>query len=148
MLRHEGQTVAMELAAALHHSRDAGPGTCAGLRSQKTASSGLRPGVLTEQQGGGSHGRLRLGMFLSASVLPLAFIPSCAALILPFHGARSRRATCSFQLEVFQYLSDVSLIRLECEAATIPFNDAIQYSSALLKVRVFPNHFLLHLVLS
>ena len=44
---------------------------------------------------------------------------------------------CSLQLEVFQYLSDVSLIRLECEAATIPFNDAIQYASALRKVSAF-----------
>ena len=38
-LRHERQTVAMELAAALHHSRDVGPGTHAGLRAQKAASS-------------------------------------------------------------------------------------------------------------
>ena len=30
----------MELAAALHHSRDVGPGTHAGLRAQKAASSG------------------------------------------------------------------------------------------------------------
>ena len=43
ILRHEQQTVAMELAAALHHSRDAGPGTYAGLRAQKTASSGRPP---------------------------------------------------------------------------------------------------------
>ena len=47
MLRHERQTVAMELAAALHHSRDGGLGTSEGLRAQKTASSGGRPGVLT-----------------------------------------------------------------------------------------------------
>ena len=39
-LRHERQTVAMELAAALHHSRDVGPGTHAGLRAQKAAGSG------------------------------------------------------------------------------------------------------------
>ena len=45
MLRHELQTVAMELAAALHHSRDVGPGKNDGLRAQKTASSGKRPGV-------------------------------------------------------------------------------------------------------
>ena len=50
MLRHERQTVAMELAAALHHSRDAGPGTYDGLRAQKTASSGKRPGVLSEPE--------------------------------------------------------------------------------------------------
>ena len=47
MLRHERQTVAMELAAALHHSRDAGPGTYDGLQAQKTASSGKR---LTEPE--------------------------------------------------------------------------------------------------
>ena len=39
-LRHERQTVALEVAAALHHSRDVGPGTHAGLRAQKAASSG------------------------------------------------------------------------------------------------------------
>ena len=50
MLRHERQTVAMELAAALHHSRDGGLGTSVGLRAQKTASSGGRPGVLTEPE--------------------------------------------------------------------------------------------------
>ena len=50
MLRHERQTVAMELAAALHHSRDVGPGKDDGLRAQKTASSGKRPGVLTEPE--------------------------------------------------------------------------------------------------
>ena len=42
-------TVAAELAVALHHSRDVGPGTHVGLRAQKTASSGgRRPGVLKE----------------------------------------------------------------------------------------------------
>ena len=51
MLRHKRQTVAMELAAALHHSRDVGPGTHVGLRAQKTASSGgRRPGVLKEPE--------------------------------------------------------------------------------------------------
>ena len=44
-LRHERQTVAMELAAALHHSRDVGPGTHAGLRAQKAASSREEAGV-------------------------------------------------------------------------------------------------------
>ena len=41
--------------SSLHHSRDAGPGTYDGPRAQKTASSGQRPGVLTEPepQGGG-----------------------------------------------------------------------------------------------
>ena len=53
-LEHDRQTVAMELAAALHHSRDVGPGSHIGLWAQKTASSGQRPGVLTElePQGG------------------------------------------------------------------------------------------------
>ena len=40
MLRHERQTVAMELAAALHHSRDVGPELNEGLQAQKAASSG------------------------------------------------------------------------------------------------------------
>ena len=48
MLRHERQTVAMELAAALHHSRDAGPELYEGLRAQTTASSGMRPAPLVE----------------------------------------------------------------------------------------------------
>ena len=66
MLRHERQTVAMELAAALHHSRDAGLGTYDGprakatageevenathnvLRHQKTPHPGERPGILAE----------------------------------------------------------------------------------------------------
>ena len=53
-LRHERPTVAMELAAALHHSRDVGPWKNDGLRAQTTASSRKRPGVLTEPdpQGG------------------------------------------------------------------------------------------------
>ena len=40
MLRHERQTVRMELAAALHHSWGGGLGTHEGLRAQKTASAG------------------------------------------------------------------------------------------------------------
>ena len=48
MLRHERQTVAVELAAALHHSRDGGRETYNGLWAPKTASLGGRPGVLTE----------------------------------------------------------------------------------------------------
>ena len=40
MLRHERQTVRMELAAALHHSWGGGLGTHEGLRVQKTASAG------------------------------------------------------------------------------------------------------------
>ena len=51
MLRHERQTVAMELAAALHHSRNGGRETYYGLRAPKTASSGgRRPGVLKEPE--------------------------------------------------------------------------------------------------
>ena len=38
-LRHERMTVRMELAAALHHSRDVGPGKNDGLRAQKTVNS-------------------------------------------------------------------------------------------------------------
>ena len=49
MLRHGWQTVAMELAATLHHSRDARPNvTHNASRGQTTASSGTRPGVLKE----------------------------------------------------------------------------------------------------
>ena len=50
MLRHERQTVAMELAAALHQSRDGGRQTYYGLRAPRTASSGGRPGVLKEPE--------------------------------------------------------------------------------------------------
>ena len=51
MLRHERQTVAMELAAALHHSRDVGPEQHDALREHKTASSGgERPGVLKDPE--------------------------------------------------------------------------------------------------
>ena len=50
MLRHERQTVAMELAAALHHSRDVGPEKNDGLWAQTAASSGGRPGVLKEPE--------------------------------------------------------------------------------------------------
>ena len=40
MLRHERQTVRMELAAALHHSWGGGLETHEGQRAQKTASAG------------------------------------------------------------------------------------------------------------
>ena len=49
-LRHELMTVRMELAAALHHSRDGGCETFYGLRAPKTASSEERPGVLKEPE--------------------------------------------------------------------------------------------------
>ena len=48
MLRQERQTVAMELAAALHHSCDVGFGTNDGLRAQTTASAGKRLAPLEE----------------------------------------------------------------------------------------------------
>ena len=48
-LRNERQTVAMELAAALHHSRDARSNVVhSALLGQKTASSGTRPAPLKE----------------------------------------------------------------------------------------------------
>ena len=59
MLRHERQTVAMELAAALHHSRDAGPGMHVGPRAQKTASSGQRHSVLMEPEPPHGEGQSR-----------------------------------------------------------------------------------------
>ena len=40
----------MELAAALHHSRDGGRVSNYGLRAPKTASSGRLPGVLKEPE--------------------------------------------------------------------------------------------------
>ena len=49
MLRHERQTVAMELAAALHPSLD-GEREVYDVQAQKTASSGEPPGVLTEPE--------------------------------------------------------------------------------------------------
>ena len=69
MLRHERQTVPMELAAALHHSRDVGLGTNDGLRAQTTASSGKRPGVLTEPESQG--GAVTVG-YVAAPVPTLA----------------------------------------------------------------------------
>ena len=48
-LRHERMTVATELAAALHHSRDGWRATNDGLRARKTVSSGgMRPAPLSE----------------------------------------------------------------------------------------------------
>ena len=93
-LRHERQTVAMELAAALHHSRDVGPGTYAGLRAQKAASSreevehaqhvgpraqktpipGKRPGVLKEP---GAQGVAASTRYVAAAV-PLLGAPRLA----------------------------------------------------------------------
>ena len=51
LLRQDRQTVAMEFAAALHHSPDARPNeTHSAPRRQTTASSGTRFGVLTEPE--------------------------------------------------------------------------------------------------
>ena len=62
-LLHERQTVAMELAAALHHSRDARSNVVhEAPRGQKTASSWTQPEPLvevSEPQVGSSHRRLR-----------------------------------------------------------------------------------------
>ena len=61
MLRHERQTVAMELAAALHHSRDGG--ACDELRPAGTEDSQFRWAAGRPEgaraAGRGSHGRLR-----------------------------------------------------------------------------------------
>ena len=62
MLRHERQTVAMELAAALHHSRDEGRVTNCGLRTG-TEDSQFRWAAGHPERaraaGRGSHCRLR-----------------------------------------------------------------------------------------
>ena len=70
----ERQTVAMELAAALHHSRDAGLGTYDGLRAQATASSWKRPGVLTEPEA--QVGAVTVGCV--AAPAPLLVVPLMA----------------------------------------------------------------------
>ena len=84
----------MELAAALHHSRDVGPGTYAGLRAQKAASSreevehaqhvgaraqkpplpGERPGVLKEPGAQGVAASTRC----AAAAVPLLSAPRLA----------------------------------------------------------------------
>ena len=64
-LKHERQTVARELAAPLHHSRDGGRVTNYGPRAPKTASSG----VLTEPE---SQGRAVTVGYVAARVLTLA----------------------------------------------------------------------------
>ena len=46
--RHEQQSIAMALAAALRHSRDGGPVTNAAPRRLTTARAGVRPGILSE----------------------------------------------------------------------------------------------------
>ena len=76
---------------------------------------------------------------LFAWVLSLAFVTCCIALLLSFHGAWSRRVIRSFQLKVLQYLPDMSLTRLDCDAVTTPYNDTGQYYSTLVKVCIFPS---------
>ena len=64
-LRHERQSVAMELAAALHHSRDARSEVAhEAPRGQKTASSGSRPAALKEPEllVGGARGAAMPGL--------------------------------------------------------------------------------------
>ena len=62
-------------------------------------------------------------------VFSLASVISCIALILPFHGAWSRRVIRSFRLKILQYLPDMSLA-----PSRPPFiNVTIRYSSTLLK---------------
>ena len=51
--------------------------------------------------------------------------------------SQSRRVIRSFQLKILQHLSDVSLIRLDCDTVTTALNDTIQYSAIHLKVCVF-----------
>ena len=67
MLRHERMTVAVELAAALHHSCGLRPdATCNAPRGQKTASSaGARPGVLEDPE------PAQVGCAWASSLLPL-----------------------------------------------------------------------------
>ena len=74
MLRHERQTVRMELAAALHHSWGGGLETYEGLRTQKTASAGpaeyfeissddggLAGAAAAGEDGAAHWGRVRVG---------------------------------------------------------------------------------------
>ena len=55
--------------------------------------------------------------FLS-SPSPLGVVTAYIALILPFHGAWSRRVVRSFQLKTIRCLPDVSLIHLSRDAVT------------------------------
>ena len=77
MLRHERQTVAMELAAALHHSRDARSEVAhEALRGQKTASSGTRPEP-PEEVSGPQEAAVTVG-FVAAARAPSLATPSLA----------------------------------------------------------------------
>ena len=44
------------------------------------------------------------------------------------HRTWGRRVIRSFQHKILQYPPDTSLIRLDCDVVTTPFNDTIQYS--------------------
>ena len=89
---------------------------------------------------------LGLRLSLSASVLSLAFVISCVDLILAFHSAWSRKVIRLFKIR--QYLPDVSLVCLDCDAVATQLDDTIQDSSALLKVCIFLNHLFLDLISS
>ena len=79
-LRHERQTVAMELAAALHRSRDG--------RGQTTASPGTRPTVLKEPEA--QVAAVTVG-YVAAGAPLLAQTASTAPLSRSSCGWRSRR---------------------------------------------------------
>ena len=79
-LRHEWQTVAMELAAALHRSRDG--------RGQTTASPGTRPSVLKEPEA--QVAAVTVG-YVAAGAPLLAQTASTAPLSRSSCGWRSRR---------------------------------------------------------
>ena len=64
MLRHERQTVRMELAAALHHSWGEGLGTHEALRAQKTATAGPAEFFELFSDDGRPAGRERLAALL------------------------------------------------------------------------------------
>ena len=77
MLRHERQTVAMELAVALHHSRDARSEVAHEvLRGQKTASSGTRPET-PEEVSGPQEAAVTVG-YVAAARAPSLATPSLA----------------------------------------------------------------------
>ena len=68
--------------------------------------------------------------------------------VVPVNGTWSRIVVRSFQLETLQYLSDVPLVRLHCDAVTTPFNDTIQYSALFSRSASSPITFFLTRVFS
>ena len=74
-LRHERMTVAAELAAALHHSRDGERETNNVPRGQTTARSGTRPGVFKEREA--QEAAVTVGCVAAGA--PLLGVPSLAA---------------------------------------------------------------------